>query len=192
MQIQSCPQYEDVIENYLYSTEFFLKKIHKLHLWILNLFFFSKWTEMIWSYCSTPQKVCDRETTKKREAAWSRCWLSCRAARWKYQDLSRLRRLRTNHINWKLERGNGHNPHIYHPEGWSVHKFNPAKELENKIDAYKKSGTGKWGEGASLNDLLQPDGWESFNIFYLKLFEIWKGSSFLAPGWSRTASLRSL
>lgn len=78
----------------------------------------------------------------------SLCWLSCKAPRWKYQGPSRLRRLHTNHINWKLERGNGHNPHIYHPKGWSVHKFNPAKELENKMDAYKKSGTGKWGRGA--------------------------------------------
>lgn len=51
-----------------------------------------------------------------------------------------LYRFPTDHIHWRLESGNGHNQHIYHPKGPAVHKFNPAKELENKIDDYKEPG----------------------------------------------------
>lgn len=109
--------------------------------------------------------------------------LSCKM---KCQDPGCLCRFHSNHVNWKLERGNGHNQHIHHPKGWAVHKFNPAKELENRIDAYMNQGQRR---GASLNNLLQPDGWQCLNIFYLKLLEIWKGGFLLASGWGIVASI---
>lgn len=74
------------------------------------------------------------------------CWFSYWALRGKVWRPSCLCTFRTNHVNWKLERGNGHNQHIYHPEGWAFHKFSPAKELENRIDACKNPG---WGRGPS-------------------------------------------
>lgn len=163
----------------------FLKKNYKMHLQILNpvlfcfVLFFPKW--MVELLLNVPEGVWVGRHPKigrgRLKSVLNQLWSSW----WMCQDLSCLCRFHTNHVNWKLERGSGHNQPIYHPKGWAVHKFNLAKELENRIDAYKNQGQRR---GAPINNLLQPYGWQCLNIFYLKLLEIWKGGFLMAPGWS--------
>lgn len=94
---------------------------------------------------------------------------SAQSYKMKGRSISCLAGFHTNHVNWKLEGGNSHNQQIYHPKGRAVHKFSPAKELGNRIDAYKNQGRG--GETSPKN-LSQADGWKCLNIFYSKLLEI--------------------
>lgn len=54
----------------------------------------------------------------KEEAAQADIYAdSALSHKMKGKSPSCLRGLHTNHVNWKLEGGNGHNQQIYHPKG---------------------------------------------------------------------------